>query len=132
MSDTSISSGATLAAQKYMDKVFMEYVSKIVFKGFMGADSSKPIFVNEDLTKGKGEAVTVPLALQIDGAGISGGDYESIFALFRRDETSGAVGGAGLGLAIVREIAERHMGRVWAEPGDPRGTKFYLSITKKL
>ncbi|UCG14612.1 MAG: hypothetical protein JSU72_09265 [Deltaproteobacteria bacterium] len=67
-----------------------------------------------------------------DGAGISGGDYESIFALFRRDETSGAVGGAGLGLAIVREIAERHMGRVWAEPGDPRGTKFYLSITKKL
>jgi len=67
-----------------------------------------------------------------DGAGISGGDYEKIFGLFRRDETSKAIEGAGLGLAIVRELAERHRGRVWAEPGRQKGTTFYISVSKNL
>lgn len=72
MTTTSISTGGTLASQQYMDKVFMEYVDKLVFGGFMGTTSDKPIFVIEDLAKGKGEAVTAPLAAQIDGAGVSG------------------------------------------------------------
>lgn len=67
-----------------------------------------------------------------DGAGISGGDYEKIFGLFRREETSKAIEGAGLGLAIVRELAERHRGRVWAEPGRQKGTTFYISVSKNL
>jgi PAS domain S-box-containing protein len=67
-----------------------------------------------------------------DGAGISGEDYEKIFGLFRREETSKAIEGAGLGLAIVRELAERHRGRVWAEPGRQKGTTFYISVSKNL
>ena len=67
-----------------------------------------------------------------DGAGIRGGDYEKIFGLFRREKTSKAIEGAGLGLAIVRELAERHRGRVWAEPGRQKGTTFYISVSKNL
>lgn len=67
-----------------------------------------------------------------DGAGISGGDYEKIFSLFRREEASKAIEGTGLGLAIVRELAERHRGRVWAEPGRQKGTTFYISVSKNL
>jgi PAS domain S-box-containing protein len=67
-----------------------------------------------------------------NGVGIGGGDYERLFAPFRRDEHSRGVEGAGLGLAIVNEIAERHKGRVWAEPGKDKGTSFYLSISKDL
>jgi PAS domain S-box-containing protein len=67
-----------------------------------------------------------------DGAGVSGGNYEGIFALFQRDERARAVEGAGLGLAIVKEIAERHNGRVWAEPAKPRGTTFRIAIAKGL
>ena len=67
-----------------------------------------------------------------DGAGMSGRDYEGIFGLFRRDETSKTIEGAGLGLAIVREIAERHGGKVWAEPGEQKGITFYISISKNL
>jgi PAS domain S-box-containing protein len=67
-----------------------------------------------------------------DGAGVSGGDYEGIFALFHRNGSARAVEGAGLGLAIVKEIAERHSGRVWAEPGRLRGTTFRIAIAKHL
>ena len=39
-----------------------------------------------------------------------------ILAVFRRGETYKAVEGVGLRMAIVAGIAERHKGRVWAEP----------------
>ncbi len=67
-----------------------------------------------------------------NGVGIRGDDYQGLFAPFHRDAPSKAAEGAGLGLAIVSEIAERHGGRVWAEPGKDRGTTFYLSISKDL
>ncbi len=67
-----------------------------------------------------------------DGAGIRDGDYERIFAAFRRGETYKAIEGVGLGLAIVAEIAERHKGRVWAESRKDRWTTFHISIAKNL
>lgn len=70
------------------------------------------------------------LSVSDDGAGIREGDYERIFAAFRRGETYKAVEGVGLGLAIVAEIAERHGGMVWAEPREDRWTTFHISIAK--
>jgi PAS domain S-box-containing protein len=67
-----------------------------------------------------------------DGAGIRSGDYVKIFGLFQREEARREIRGAGLGLAIVSEIAEQHKGKVWAEPGQDRGTTFYISISKYL
>ncbi len=72
------------------------------------------------------------LSVSDDGAGIRDGDYERIFAAFRRGETYKAVEGVGLGLAIVAEIAERHGGRVWAESRKDRWTTFHISIAKNL
>jgi light-regulated signal transduction histidine kinase (bacteriophytochrome) len=70
------------------------------------------------------------LSVSDDGAGIREGDYERIFAAFRRGETHKALEGVGLGLAIVAEIAERHRGMVWAEPREDRWTTFHISIAK--
>jgi PAS domain S-box-containing protein len=67
-----------------------------------------------------------------NGIGLQGRDYESLFAAFRRDDSSKTVEGAGLGLAIVREIAERHGGKVWAERGKNQGATFYMSVSKDL
>jgi PAS domain S-box-containing protein len=72
------------------------------------------------------------ISVSDDGAGIREGDYERIFAAFRRGETYKAVEGVGLGLAIVAEIAERHKGKVWAEPRGDRWTTFHISIAKDL
>jgi PAS domain S-box-containing protein len=67
-----------------------------------------------------------------DGMGLKVRDYESLFAAFRRDDSSKSVEGAGLGLAIVSEIAERHRGKVWAETGKNKGATFYMSVSKDL
>jgi PAS domain S-box-containing protein len=72
------------------------------------------------------------LYISDDGAGVREGDYERIFAAFRRGEPYKAVEGVGLGLAIVAEIAERHGGRVWAESRNDRWTTFHISIAKDL
>jgi K+-sensing histidine kinase KdpD len=72
------------------------------------------------------------MSVSDNGDGIRGGDYERIFTPFQRDETSRIVEGAGLGLAIVGEIAELHRGSVWAEPGRDKGAAFYISISKDI
>ncbi|MEJ2363137.1 MAG: ATP-binding protein [Deltaproteobacteria bacterium] len=72
------------------------------------------------------------LSVSDNGIGLRGRDYESLFVAFRRDDSSKTIEGAGLGLAIVREIAERHRGKVWAEPGKHEGATFYLSVSKEL
>jgi PAS domain S-box-containing protein len=72
------------------------------------------------------------LSVSDDGAGVREGDYQRIFAAFRRGEAYKAVEGVGLGLAIVAEIADHHKGSVWAEPRGERWTTFHISIAKEL
>ena len=72
------------------------------------------------------------LSVSDNGVGMKGSDLERFFAPYSRDETSHLVEGAGLGLAIVREIAERHGGKVWAELLPERGITFHLSVAKGL
>lgn len=72
------------------------------------------------------------LCLSDNGVGIKGADQERIFGLFERRETSKGIEGAGLGLAIVREIAEHHGGRVWMDTGTEKWTTFCAAISKNL
>ncbi|HQN19497.1 MAG TPA: HAMP domain-containing sensor histidine kinase, partial [Syntrophobacteraceae bacterium] len=67
-----------------------------------------------------------------DGKGLKLEDCGKIFGPFQRHETSRGVDGAGLGLTIVKEIAERHGGKVWVEPRTGRGATFCISISKDL
>ncbi len=67
-----------------------------------------------------------------NGKGLKEADFEKIFGLFERNETSRGVEGAGLGLTIVKEIAEQHGGRVWVEPAGKKGITFCVSISKDL
>jgi PAS domain S-box-containing protein len=72
------------------------------------------------------------ISVSNDGAGIEIEDPEDIFALFWRDETSKGIEGAGLGLTIVKEVAEQHGGKVWVESDPEKGPTFHISISKYL
>jgi signal transduction histidine kinase len=67
-----------------------------------------------------------------NGKGLKEEDSEKVFGAFQRNETSRGVEGAGLGLTIVKEIAEQHGGKVWVEPRSKKGITFYISISKNL
>jgi light-regulated signal transduction histidine kinase (bacteriophytochrome) len=67
-----------------------------------------------------------------DGIGLRADQQEGLFAAFVRKGTSRGVAGAGIGLAIVREIAERHKGKVWLLSHHGEGTIFYVSFSKNL
>jgi len=67
-----------------------------------------------------------------DGRGISEKDSEKLFQVFQRNGNSNGIEGAGLGLAIAKEMAERHRGAAWMESGPQRGTTFYFSIAKSM
>jgi signal transduction histidine kinase len=70
------------------------------------------------------------LSVSDDGMGLRNNDSGKIFDRFVRDATSRGVEGCGLGLAIVREIAEQHGGRVWVETNPGGGVTFHVSLLK--
>jgi signal transduction histidine kinase len=60
------------------------------------------------------------------GPGVSEGDREKIFEPFH--QARALAGGAGLGLALVRQIAERHGGSVRCLPRDGGGACFEVRL----
>jgi two-component system, OmpR family, sensor histidine kinase BaeS len=65
-----------------------------------------------------------------NGSGILPEDLPRIFDRFYRADRSRtkATGGAGLGLAIAREIVNAHGGHIWAESQPTRGSTFLFTL----
>ena len=73
----------------------------------------------------------VRLAVADDGPGLAPDQLEAVFERFYRVDAarSRAVGGTGIGLAIVRALAEAMDGQAWAEsPGLGRGATFVVEL----
>ncbi len=72
---------------------------------------------------------TAVIVVADDGAGVPAADRERIFERFTRldDSRSRATGGAGLGLAIAKEIVEAHRGRIVVESGSG-GARFVVRL----
>jgi len=61
------------------------------------------------------------------GPGVQAGYTERIFQLFQR-AVGREVEGTGAGLAIVRQIAERHGGSAWVRPREGGGSEFFVTF----
>lgn len=68
------------------------------------------------------------VAVEDRGPGLPPGDEERVFERFARLDRARTVPGAGLGLAIVRSIAELHGGAVRAEHAEPHGCRVVLTL----
>jgi heavy metal sensor kinase len=77
-----------------------------------------------------GPGVSCTVSIQDDGGGISPGELPRLFDRFFRAGSSRRrdSGGAGLGLAIAREIALRHGGDLWATSSPENRTTFHACL----
>jgi signal transduction histidine kinase len=72
------------------------------------------------------------VAVRDRGRGIEPGDHERIFEVFQSlGPGSGGRRGSGIGLAIVKKIAETHGGRVWVESEPGRGASFHVTFPQR-
>lgn len=72
----------------------------------------------------------IHLAVADNGPGIASEELERIFERYARVEgwATRGVGGTGLGLPIVREIARLHGGDAWAESRPGEGVTFHVTL----
>jgi signal transduction histidine kinase len=69
----------------------------------------------------------VRIVVEDDGPGVPEAHRSRVFELFERLERS-EVEGSGIGLALVRQVADLHQGRVWVEDRDGGGARFVLEL----
>lgn len=86
--------------------------------------------VRLSVVPGSTPADPVELRVDDDGAGIAAEDRERVFDRFTRLDTprSRAAGGAGLGLAIVRELVAAHGGTVAADRSPEGGARLRVLL----
>ena len=86
-------------------------------------------WVRVTASNGKG---TIKLTVEDRGIGLAGDDIKHVFEPFYRSKTvvDAQIHGNGLGLALVKEIAEAHGGAVTAKSEPGRGSEFTIEIPK--
>jgi two-component system sensor histidine kinase MprB len=68
------------------------------------------------------------LLVEDQGHGVRDEDLPHVFDRFYRSKESRTMPGSGLGLSIVRQVAERHGGTVRAGRGDEGGAAFWMTL----
>ena len=68
------------------------------------------------------------LWIQDNGIGFDADQKEKLFGLFERLHNAQEYEGTGVGLAIVKMVADKHGGRVWAESSPGKGSTFFLAF----
>ena len=76
--------------------------------------------------------VDIRFAVEDEGPGLTEEDKEKLFGKFERLSAAptGDESSTGLGLSIVKQIIEKHDGRVWAESTHGEGSTFFIALPR--
>jgi signal transduction histidine kinase len=76
------------------------------------------------------ESVGWRLTVRDNGRGVDPAHHERIFGMFQTASGCGDRGGTGIGLAIVKKVAEVHGGRAWVESRPGAGASFHVTLSR--
>jgi two-component system sensor histidine kinase KdpD len=71
------------------------------------------------------DATMLEISVRDEGPGIAASERERVFEMFSQN---GGGGRAGLGLTIAKAFIEAHGGRIWIDPGMPRGARIVFTV----
>jgi signal transduction histidine kinase len=64
------------------------------------------------------------------GIGFDMGQYDKLFGIFQRMNQDNEVEGLGIGLSHVKQIIDKHNGKIWAESVPGQGTTFFFTLPR--
>ncbi len=74
------------------------------------------------------EGATTTITIEDDGIGVPEEDRERVFDVFTRLHSADRYQGTGMGLALVRRLAQAHGGDAWLEESSLGGTRLCIRI----
>ena len=80
---------------------------------------------------GKEQEKDYLFSIKDNGIGIKSKNHGKIFEIFKRLHRREEYKGTGIGLASVKQIIEKHKGRIWLESELGEGTTFFFTIPKR-
>jgi PAS domain S-box-containing protein len=81
--------------------------------------------INITCTKGKG---MICYSVEDNGAGFDMNYADKLFGVFQRLHKANDFEGTGVGLALAKNIIQRHGGKIWAEAEVGKGAKFSFTL----
>jgi signal transduction histidine kinase len=115
-----MSAAASVVVEADRDRV-RQIVAALIDNALRHADGARTIQVDVGVD---GAASLISVA--DDGAGVPEAERAALFDRFRRGPTRGE--GSGLGLSVVRALAEAHGGAAALEPAAPRGLRALVRL----
>ncbi len=74
------------------------------------------------------DGAEITIVVDDEGPGVAAGDRELVWQPFSRGSSARASGGSGIGLTIVREVAESHGGSACVRPSPSGGARFIVTL----
>ncbi|MHB9140845.1 MAG: PAS domain S-box protein, partial [Paludibacter sp.] len=101
--------------------------SNIIGNALKYRDSNRKLEVN---ISAKINYNKVVYCIADNGIGIASRNIEKIWNVFYRVDSTVSEAGDGIGLSLVKRIADKHKGKVWAESEEGKGSRFYVELQK--
>lgn len=126
--DRQVSMGALQAVDVWIDPEKMQLaMNNLLSNAFKYSPQGGEVSLSTRLSRIEGKRFAV-IDIQDHGIGLSPAQLERVFERFYRADTSGNIPGTGLGLSLVKQVAEMHQGRIQLSSKLGQGTTASLWI----
>lgn len=108
------------------ERLINQAITNLLSNAIKFTQPGKNIFIKSNKFKKQ----TVEIIIKDEGLGISEENQSKLFRIDEKFTLNGTMGekGSGLGLALVKEIIEKHHGQIWFYSKENEGTEFHITL----